>query len=64
MTVDRAYELCRALGITMTIGGKPGTVNARPVAGASGQGQRFDAGPVSVRSSDGQTTQRIRSAPD
>ena len=63
-SVDRADELCRALGITMTIGGKPETVNARPVDGASGQGQRFDAGPVGVRSSDGQTAHRFRSDPD
>ena len=30
-TIDRADELCRAIGITMTIGGKPGTENEDPV---------------------------------
>ena len=30
-TIDRAEELCRAIGITMTIGGKPETENGDPV---------------------------------
>ena len=30
-TIDRADELCRALGITMMIGARPGTDNANPV---------------------------------
>ena len=30
-TIDRAEELCRAIGITMTIGGKPETENEDPV---------------------------------
>ena len=30
-SIDRAAELCRAIGITMTIGGKPETENGDPV---------------------------------